>query len=57
MVSSIFLGEDRLDECGGGGSREAPASPHTRFYLRRYADSISRNCIFVGGFLNGLPVI
>ena len=23
-------------ECGG--SREAPASPHTRFYLRRYAD-------------------
>ena len=43
-------------ECGGG-SREAPASPHTRFYLRRYADSISRNCIFVGGFLNGLPVI
>ena len=27
-------------ECGG--SREAPASPHTRFYLRRYADSISR---------------
>ena len=40
-----------------GGSREAPASPHTRFYLRRYADSISRNCIFVGGFLNGLPAI
>ena len=25
-----------------GGSRESPASPHTRFYLRRYADSISR---------------
>lgn len=40
-----------------GGSREAPASPHTRFYLRRYADSISRNCIFVGGFLNGLLAI
>ena len=56
MVSSIFLGEDRLDECGGG-SRGAPASPHTRFYLRRYGDSISRNCIFVGGFLNGLPAI
>ena len=55
MVSSIFLGEDRLYECGG--SREAPASPHTSFYLRRYADSISSNCIFVGGFLNGLPAI
>ena len=55
MVSSIFLGEDRLYECGG--EQGSPRLPHTRFNLRRYADSISRNCIFVGGFLNGLPAI
>ena len=40
-----------------GGKQGSTRLPPHEVYLRRYADSISRNCIFVGGFLNGLPAI